>query len=173
MQVYIEGQQTDLPPELRQWIAQRLEDLNARHEDIIHARVTLEKDSHHQQGADEARVVFILAGQTLTASKRAETLDDAAYAALEAIARQLREFREQRQGVIKEPNPRPRGRIVRLFSDRGYGSIETESQREVYFHANSVHGIPFEKLEVGMVVDLDIEAGEKGPQASRVTPRWP
>jgi len=43
----------------------------------------------------------------------------------------------------------------------------------VYFHANSVYGIAFEALEVGMPMDLEIEAGDKGPQASRITPYLP
>ena len=51
--------------------------------------------------------------------------------------------------------------------------IETEAHREVYFHANAVHGIPFEHLQVHMAVDLDIEAGHAGLQATRVTPHWP
>jgi cold shock CspA family protein len=55
----------------------------------------------------------------------------------------------------------------------GYGFIETEAHREVYFHAHAVHGIPFEQLHVNMVVDLDIEAGHAGLQAIRVTPHWP
>jgi ribosomal subunit interface protein len=173
MQVYIEGQHTDIQPELRERIVQRLEELNAQHEDIVHARVALDKDTHHQQGVDEVRVILVLSGKMLTAKKTAPSLYDAANAALETIERELREFRDQRRRVIKEPGPRIRGRIVRIFRDRGYGFIETETYQEVYFHANSVHGIPFEQLEVGMAMDLGIEAGEKGLQASRVTPRLP
>ena len=93
------------------------------------------------------------------------------YGVMEVIERELHDFRDMRRGVVKEPGPRPRGHIVRLFHDRGYGFIATDSHQEVYFHANSVHEIPFEKLHVDMVVDLDIEAGNQGPQASRVTPR--
>jgi ribosomal subunit interface protein len=173
MQVYIEGQHTDIQPELREKITQHLEELNARHNDIIHARVTLDKDTHHQQGADEVRVILSLPGKLLTAKKTATSLYDAATAALGTIERELKEFRDQRRRVIKEPGPRIRGRIVRVFRDRGYGFVETETNQEVYFHANSVHGIPFEDLEVGMGMDLEIEAGEKGPQASRMTPHLP
>ena len=173
MQVYIEGQHTDIQPELRERIVQRLEELNAQHEDIVHARVALDKDTHHQQGVDEVRVILVLSGKMLTAKKTAPSLYDAANAALETIERELKEFRDQRRRVVKEPGPRIRGRIVRIFRDRGYGFIETETYQEVYFHANSVHGIPFEQLEVGMAMDLGIEAGEKGLQASRVTPRLP
>ncbi len=171
MQIEIEGRRTDVQPALQDWITERLEALNVPHDDILHARVVVDKATHHIQGADEARIVLALAGKTLSASKIAETLDDALYAVLDAIGRELQDYRTQRRGVVKEPGPRPRGRIVRLFVDRGYGFIETDTRREVYFHAHAVHGIPFEKLAVGMVVDLDIEAGKDGPQASRVIPR--
>jgi len=173
MQIYIEGQHTAIQPEMRQKITQRLEELNAQHEDIIHARVALDKDTHHQQGVDEVRVILALPGKMLTAKKIATNLYEAANAALETIERELKEFRSQRRSVVKEPGPRIRGRIVRLFRDRGYGFIDTEVYQEVYFHAHAVHGISFENLEVGMAMDLEIEAGDKGPQASRVTPHLP
>jgi ribosomal subunit interface protein len=170
MQVYIEAQHTDIQPELREKITQRLEELNAQHEDIIHARVALDKDTHHQQGVDEARIILSLPGKMLTAKKTATNLHDAANAALETIERELKEFRNQRRGVVKEPGPRLRGRIARVFQDREYGFVDTDTYRGVYFHAHPVHGIPFKELEVGMTVDLEIEDGEKGPQASRITP---
>jgi ribosomal subunit interface protein len=173
MQVYIEGQHTDIQPDLREIITQRLEVLNAQHDDILHARVALDKDTRHQQGADEVRVFLSLPGKMLTAKKTATSLYDAANAALGTVERQLKEFRDQRRGVVKEPGPRIRGRVVRVFRDRGYGFVETETAQEVYFHANAVHGLPFEKIEVGMAMDLEIEAGEKGPQASRITPHLP
>ena len=173
MQISIEGHQTDIQPELRERITQRLEELNVPHEDIMHARVALEKATHHQQGADEVRVILSLPGKMLTAKKTAPTLYDAVNAAFETIERELKEFRDQRRGVLKDPGPRIRGRIIRVFRERGYGFVETETYQEVYFHANSVHGIGFEELEVGMTVDLEIEAGQKGPQASRVTPHLP
>jgi ribosomal subunit interface protein len=173
MQVYIEGQHTDIQPELRERITQRLEELNVSHEDILHARVALDKDTHHQQGADEVRVIVALSGKTLTAKKTAPSLYDAANAALETIERELKEFRHQRRVVLKEPGPRIKGRIVRIFRTRGYGFAETETYQEIYFHANSVHGIRFEELKVGMPMDLEIEAGHKGLQASRMTLHLP
>jgi ribosomal subunit interface protein len=169
MQIEIEGRHTAVQPALHDWITERLEELNTPHDDILRARVVVDKATHHIQGADEARINLALAGKTLNASKIGETLDDAVNAVLDAIARELHDHRTQLHGVVKEPGPRPRGRIVRLFPERGYGFIETDARREVYFHAHAVHGIPFEQLAVGMVVDLDLEAGNQGPQASRVT----
>jgi ribosomal subunit interface protein len=173
MQISIEAQHADVQPELREMITQRLEELNRRHDDIIHARVALDKDTHHRQGADAVRIILALAGEMLTAKKIATSLYDAANAALDTIERELREFRDQRRGIVKEPGPRIRGRILRVFRSRGYGFVETETAQEVYCHANSVHGIAFEALEAGMAVDLEREAGEKGPQASSITPHLP
>jgi cold shock CspA family protein/ribosome-associated translation inhibitor RaiA len=170
MELHIEAQQTNIEPGVRAWITQRLEELNTPHADILHARVTLVKQTHHQQGSDEVRVFLTLPGTTLSATRTGITLEDALYAVMDVITRELHDVRVLRQRTVKTPGPRPRGRISRLFADRGYGFIETESHQEVYFHAHSVHGIPFEKLVVGMAVDLDIEAGHAGPQAARVTP---
>jgi cold shock CspA family protein/ribosome-associated translation inhibitor RaiA len=173
MDVQIEGQRTEVEPTLQTWITHRLEELNGPYEDIFRARVTLLKNERHQKGSDEARVFLSLSGKTLSATRTADTIDDALYEVIDVISRELDEFRTIRRGAVKTPGPRPRGRIVRLFADRGYGFIETESHREVYFHANSVRDIPFDKLEIGMAVELDVEAGNKGPQASRVTPHYP
>jgi ribosome-associated translation inhibitor RaiA len=48
MQVYMEGQHAEIQPELRTIVMKHLEELNAQHNDIIHARVALDKDTHHQ-----------------------------------------------------------------------------------------------------------------------------
>ena len=124
MEISIEGHQTDIQPELRERITQRLEELNMPHEDLLHARVALEKATHHQQGADEVRVILSLPGKMLTAKKTAPTLYDAVNAALETIERELKEFRDQRRGVLKDPGPRIRGRIIRVFRERGYGFVD-------------------------------------------------
>ena len=70
MQIHIEGQHTDIQPTLHDWITERFEELNTPHDDILHARMVLNKATHHIQGADEARVILSLAGKTLSASKR-------------------------------------------------------------------------------------------------------
>jgi ribosomal subunit interface protein len=173
MEYQVEGQQIDIEPGMQEWIAEHLEKLNTPHDDILHARVTLMKHGRHEKGSEEVRVSLTLPGKILNITRIADTFDDALYQAMDVMTRELRKFRTVRQRAEKTPGPRPKGRIVRLFSDRGYGFIETESHREVYFHANSVHGVPFEKLEVGMTVDLEIEAGHAGPQASRVTLHYP
>jgi cold shock CspA family protein/ribosome-associated translation inhibitor RaiA len=173
MELHIEGHHTEVAPDLRTWITDRMEALNEPYQDIFYARVTLVKSERHRRGNDEVRLFLTLAGKTLSATRTGATLEEALHDVLDVIVRELDEFRILRRGVVKDPGPRPRGRIVRLFPERGYGFIETDAHREVYFHANAVHGMPFDQLQVHMVVDLEIEAGHQGPQASRVTLSWP
>ncbi len=170
MELHIEGQHTAVAADVQSWITERLEALNRPEEDILHARVTLVKHERHRKGSDEARLLVSLAGKTLSATQVGDTLEDALYQAFDVLTRELREFRTARRGIVKGAGLRPRGRIVRLFPERDYGFIETESHREVYFHAHAVHGLPFAQLVVGMGVDLEIEAGHDGPQAARVLP---
>jgi cold shock CspA family protein len=52
----------------------------------------------------------------------------------------------------------------------GYGFLETPDGRELYFHEHSVLDGGFPELEVGSEVRFIEEPGEKGPQATTVTP---
>jgi cold shock CspA family protein/ribosome-associated translation inhibitor RaiA len=173
MELQIEARHTEVDPTLRDWVHARCEALNTPHADIVQARIALVKHPHHLQGSDEAHVVCTLSGKIINVTRAGETLEDALYKVFDVLERELHDFRSVRRRVSKGPGPRVRGRIVRLFADRGYGFIATDTHREVYFHANAVHGIPFAELQVDTVVDLDVEAGHQGPQATRVTPHWP
>ena len=173
MDLHIDAQHTEMAPTLQDCIRARCEALNTPHEDIVHARVALLRHPRHLRGSDEARIFLTLSGKVISATRTGATLEDALYEAFDVLERELHDFRTLRRGVSKDPGPRVRGRIVRLFVDRGYGFIATDTHREVYFHANAVHGMPFDTLQVDTVVELDIEAGHQGPQATRVTPHWP
>jgi glycosyltransferase involved in cell wall biosynthesis/ribosome-associated translation inhibitor RaiA len=95
MRLHIEGQQTNIPPHLLGWIAERLEDLDASYDDILQARVTLVGHQPEQRGREEARIELTLAAtaKTLSVTQVAKTLYDAVYAALKAIEGQLRDIR--------------------------------------------------------------------------------
>lgn len=58
MQVEIEGRHTEVQPALQDWISARLDELNVPHDDILHARVVVDKATHHMQGADAAHLVL-------------------------------------------------------------------------------------------------------------------
>ena len=90
--------------------------------------------------------------------------------AFQAARRQLQDHVRKLDGKVKAHEVPPVGRIVRLFSEQGYGFIEAPDKREVYFHRNSVRDDGFDQLSVGVGVVYVEEDGEDGPQASMVRP---
>jgi ribosome-associated translation inhibitor RaiA len=93
MRLLIEGKDTPIVPHLVGRIAERLEQLNSRHEDIWEARVTLVQ----QADGHEARVRLLLSGTTLTAQHHGASPDAAIGAALRRIAEALMARRRRRQ----------------------------------------------------------------------------
>lgn len=91
--------------------------------------------------------------------------------AFSAARRQLQDHGRKRSGhMSKSHETPPHGRIARLFTDSGYGFIESSDGRDIYFHENSVANDGFADLEVGQEVRFSEEVGDQGPQATIVTP---
>jgi cold shock CspA family protein len=88
--------------------------------------------------------------------------------AFHAARRQLQDYARRVRMDVKAHEPMAEGRVSKLFPVRGYGYIETQDGREIYFHANSVLKEKFAALEPGSKVTFTEEAGEKGPQGSTV-----
>lgn len=170
MDLKIEWLHTKPSPYWKKAIEARLNELQKGRQKIIHARVVLKKDQHHQSGADEVTIVLSVPQKVLTVSKTGETLGVAITMALDAIEQEWERYRERRQrtGQKRAVEGHPQGVIARLFKDRDYGFIEANGQGEVYFHKNSVRGSSFQSLRIGTQVEFDLEAGNEGPQASRV-----
>ena len=90
--------------------------------------------------------------------------------AFDAARRKLQDYARRRRGSVKRHDGLPHARIGKLFPESDFGFIETPDGREIYFHRNSVRDGDFEALKVGTEVHFAEEQGEKGPQASTVTP---
>ena len=95
--------------------------------------------------------------------------------ALDAFEREVHELRaQQRDRRSQRPALPPHlGVVDRIFRDQGYGFVLTDSAQRVYFHRNALSGLEFAKLEEGQRVGLNVEAGERGPQATVVLPAPP
>lgn len=62
-----------------------------------------------------------------------------------------------------------KGTIARLVSDRGFGFITPENgDKDIFFHANEVSGVPFDDLHEGDAVTFELGNGPKGPAATNV-----
>ncbi len=61
------------------------------------------------------------------------------------------------------------GTIKRL-TDRGFGFIDTGSEKDLFFHSSTVEGVSFEELQEGQRVSFTEGRGQKGPCAENVKP---
>lgn len=88
--------------------------------------------------------------------------------AFDSAARRLEDYVRRQRKDVKHHEGTAHGRVVELFSEPGYGFIETADRRRIYFHANSVLDGKFDTLSIGAEVAFAEEQGDKGPQASTV-----
>ncbi len=66
-----------------------------------------------------------------------------------------------------------KGTIKKLVKDRGFGFINAEDGREIFFHTTALHGMTFDSLIEGQPVEFDVEksprdARSKSPRAINV-----
>ena len=90
--------------------------------------------------------------------------------AFDAMKRQLEVHARVRRGKVKQHEAPDGGHVISLHPEQDYGRIGTPDGRVIYFHRNSVLKDAFDKLDVGSEVRFTEESGERGPQASSVTP---
>lgn len=157
-------------------IRERVGKLDRFYDRIMACRVIIEAPHrHHHQGKLYHVRVDLTVPQDELLARREPPLHHAhedVYVAIrdafDAARRQLEDFARRERGAVKLHEPRPRGRVAKLFPREGYGFIETPDGREIYFHKNSVLGNAFRRLSVGTEVHFVEEEGEQGPQASTV-----
>jgi cold shock CspA family protein/ribosome-associated translation inhibitor RaiA len=173
MEVQVESRNVAMRARWRAEAEGRLSELQAGHDDLTHARITLTKNRRHKKADDvaDALIVVALPGRTITARKREKTFEEAMRSAFDAIEAELEKYREKRAShEVRVPPVPARGVISKLFRDEGYGFILQEGGEEVYFHRNAVHDLAFDELQDGMEVSFNLEQGLKGPQATTVNP---
>ena len=173
MDLQIEGVHTDVTPQWRADIEARVADLHPGH-DITHVRVRL--TGHDHRSPDDSHSVLIVVqipGHTITAEKQQGTFEEAIHDTFDAVAVELEKVREKRAShEVDVSAPPERGIVTKLFPSESYGFIALEDGTEVYFHRNAVRDAAFEQMD-GMEVSLNVEPGEKGPQATVVQPLPP
>ena len=60
---------------------------------------------------------------------------------------------------------------VKFFNaEKGFGFISREQGDDVFVHFSNIQGDGYKSLDEGQRVSFDIEQGQKGPQATKVTP---
>lgn len=173
MNLEVESRNIEMTPRWKTEIEERMAALQRGHDDIIHGRVTLTKNRHHKKldnVAEALVLVTVPARQTITSRKEDKTFEEAIRAAFDAVAIELRKFREKRADKVVrvEPLPQLRGVVSKVFPEQGYGFILMDGGGEVYFHKNALKGISFTEMEDGLEVLFESEPGEKGLHATIV-----
>jgi cold shock CspA family protein/ribosome-associated translation inhibitor RaiA len=161
-------------------LEQRARELASRFEtfsqQIIRCHVVIEAPERHQQqgGHFHVRITITVPGKEIDIRRAgpAHPSHEDAYVALrdafKAARRKLQDYERGRRGDVKTHVAMPHGHISELDVDRGFGRIETDDGRLIYFHRNSVLDASFDSLRTGAKVRFSEERGELGPQASTV-----
>lgn len=132
---------------------------------------------HRQGNLFHVRVDLKVPGEEIVVARTAgdnhahENVYVAIRDAFLAVERQLKDYARRRRVRVHEKARfgSPHGKVIRLFyEDDGYGFLQTEDGREIYFNRNSVLNDGFDRLRVGDEVRYSEENGEEGPQASTV-----
>jgi len=61
------------------------------------------------------------------------------------------------------------GTIKRL-TDKGFGFIDTGTDKDMFFHTSNLEGVRYEELYEGQTVSYTPGEGPKGPRAENVRP---
>jgi len=92
----------------------------------------------------------------------------AIHEAFQEMGRQLQDYARRQEGVVKAKQGMQDAVVKEILPEEGYGFLETDDGRAVYFHRASILDGHFPQLRVGTKVHFHEEMGEKGPQASTV-----
>ncbi len=153
-------------------IREKAESLNSFNGQIISCRVVVDAPHrHHHKGVlYNIKIDLTVPGKEFVVTREE---DEDIYVAIrdgfDAVRRRLEDFTRRQRGEVKaHEEVSPAAKVIRLFPREGYGFLETDDGREIYFHRNSLLNEEFEHLKVGSTVRFVEEVGEKGPQASTV-----
>ena len=175
----IEFQNINPTQEIRDAIDKHIAELEQRWDRVTACRVVLKGPGqhHHAGGLYEVHIHLALpegrevhVERTATADERRSDLAFAVNDAFKRARRQLQDQVRRAQGQVKTHNEPPIGTVARLDPSGEFGFLTTGDGQEIYFHRNSVVGDGYLHLHVGSRVTFAEEMGDKGAQASTVTP---
>jgi len=154
-------------------IRQKAEKLETFYRQIIACRVMVETPHRRKNHGTlyNVRIDLTVPGGELVVKREPhEDVYVAIRDAFDAARRQLQSYSRRRRGAVKVHVSPPVARVTKIFSDEGFGFLETNDGREIYFHSNSVIDADFSFLRIGSQVRFAEKQGVNGPQASAVSP---
>ncbi|MGZ5036435.1 MAG: HPF/RaiA family ribosome-associated protein [Usitatibacter sp.] len=147
--------------------------LELLHPRITSCRVTVDQAGRHPQKGRQFSVhVEVRAPgheDVVSTRKHHEDVYVAVRDAFGSVRRHLEEDVREARGDVKSHAPTFHGTVARLDTEEGFGFIETDDGREVYFTRENVVHPPFEHLQEGAEVQFIEEPAGEGMQARRVS----
>lgn len=154
-------------------IREKAAKLDTFYDRIMSCRVAVEAPhrSQHNGVLYNVRIDLTVPGAELVVRREPhEDLYVAIRDAFAAARRQLQNHVRKQRGEVKAHEEVPLAKVTRIYPDQGYGFIETMDGREVYFHENCVSHGTFKDIHIGLLVRFAETRGEKGPQATVISP---
>lgn len=162
---------------IKQDVLDHIEKLDQFHDRITGCRVVIDAPHKHQKKGNiyDIRIDVLIPGGEIIINKEPgqnhahEDIYVAIRDAFNAAKRKLEDHVRKHSVHRTKHHPTPgHGTIVRLFVDEGYGFIETEDAREIYFGMDCVAKGGWDALDIGMQVRFIEADGDKGPYARTV-----
>ena len=153
-------------------IQEKVRGLEKFHSHIIGGRVVVERLQKHSQQGDLYTVhleITVPGADIAVTRERDADVYIALREAFDAVRRRLEDRERMDRGETKAHEPQIRGQIVRIFPEEGFGFIQSEEGREVYFNRDNCVHPAFDHLDIGDTVHFLVVEGGDGPQARRVT----
>ncbi len=146
--------------------------LDRFYDQIIGCRVKVDVPHRSQRSGIMYNVsidITVPGGELIVKREPDEDLHVAIVNSFETAQRRVKEYADRQRGEVKTHFEKPVARVLRIFTEQGYGFLMTHEGREVYFHKNAVLDGKFEVLNVGTEVTFIERSGDKGSQASSVS----
>ena len=153
-------------------IREKVDKLEEFYPALISCRLVVDEEGmHHHQGRRfNVRIDVHVPGHEFATTREH---DEDVYVALRdafgAVRRRLGEGIRESRGNVKTHETPQHGKVARVFTDEGFGFIQTEDGREFYFSSENVVHPRFEDLGSGAQVQFIEEAAADGAQAKRVS----
>jgi cold shock CspA family protein/ribosome-associated translation inhibitor RaiA len=177
--VEIDFQGLEANEQLRTCVRQHISTLEERFGRITACRVVIKGPSerHHKGGAFDVTIRLSLPqGRQVDIGRSEKPEPDnrlldpvvALNDAFKRARRRLQDHARRMQGQVKTHEGPPVATVTRFDDAAGFGFLETQDGREIYFHKNSVLDNGARQVAPGARVTFFEEMGDKGPQASTV-----
>ncbi len=161
-------------PALEARIHAKVQKIAQLFQSIISCKVVVEEKHHHKHNGNifAVHITLSIPGENIYITREAEKnhAHEDVYVALrdafDALRNQLVARVDKMKRKVKHHDVPPHGKVTAVDPESGYGWIETDDGRDIYFHENSVINANLETLHAGDEVRLHVEQGEQGPQAS-------